>query len=65
MIYKKSIIFIITMSLSLLFINNNDKVFADPINGKTLIIYNNQLNNSQILNNIKFISKLFLILLPL
>ncbi|WP_055070746.1 hypothetical protein [Clostridium massiliamazoniense] len=60
MIYKKSIIFIITMSLSLLFIlNNNDKVFAEPINGKTLIIYNNQLNNSQILNNIKFISKAF------
>lgn len=60
MIYKKSIIFIITISLSLLFIlNDNDKVFAEPINGKTLIIYDNQLNNSQILNNIKFISEAF------
>ena len=59
MIYKKSIIFIITLSLSLLFITNNDKAFVDPINGKTLIIYNNQLNNSQILNNIKFISEAF------
>ena len=35
MIYKKSIIFIITLSLSLLlFTTNNDKAFADPINWK-------------------------------